>query len=215
VRELPAVTLLHLVVAASVIASQAPPQAPKDLFTQIYQSAVTRRQSIHSIRARFTETTVSSLLEKPLAAHGTVIAAPPGRVLMTYTDPERRVLALDGRSLVIVWPDRHEREAIDISRIQKRIDRYFTQANPEQLRSLFEVRAEPDAAMRGADLIDMRPKRKQIKEGLERLTLWVDRERSLLVRMQMTFPGGDTKTIALDDIALNVPIADDTFEIRP
>ncbi len=205
---------LHLL-AASVIASQAPPQAPKDLFTQIYQSAAARRQSIHSIRARFTETTVSSLLEKPLVANGTVIAAPPGRVLMTYADPERKTMALDGRSLVIVWPDRHERETIDISQIQKRIDRYFTQATPEQLRSMFDIRAEPDAAMRGADLIDMRPKRKQIKEGLERLTLWVDRERSLLVRMQMTFPGGDTKTIALDDIVLNVPIADDTFEIRP
>jgi outer membrane lipoprotein-sorting protein len=212
---LPVVAFLHLLIAASVIASQAPPQAPKDLFTQIYQSAVTRRQSIHSIRARFTETTVSSLLEKPLAAHGTVIAAPPGRVLMTYTDPDRRVLALDGRSLVIVWPDRHERETIDISQIQKRIDRYFTQANPEQLRSMFDIRAEPDAAMRGADLIEMRPKRKQIKEGLERLALWIDRERTLLVQMEMTFPGGDKKTITLDDIALNVPIGDDTFQVRP
>ena len=97
-------------------------------------SAAARRESIHSIRARFTETTVSSLLEKPLVAHGMVIAAPPGRVLMTYTDPERRVLALDGRSLVIVWPDPHERETIDISQMQKRIDRYFTQATEEQLR---------------------------------------------------------------------------------
>jgi outer membrane lipoprotein-sorting protein len=212
---LPVVTFLHLLLAASVIASQAPPQAPKDLFTQIYQSTVVKRQSIRSIRARFTEITVSNLLEKPLVAHGTVIAAPPGRVLMTYTDPERRTLALDGRSLVMVWPDRHERETIDISQIQKRIDRYFTQANPEQLRSLFDIRAEPDAAVRGADLIDMRPRRKQIKEGLERLGLWIDRERSVLVQMQMTFPGGDKKTITLDDIALNVPIGDDTFEIRP
>jgi outer membrane lipoprotein-sorting protein len=212
---LPVVTFLHLLVAASVIASQAPPQASKDLFTRIYQGAVAKRQSIHSIRARFTEITVSNLLEQPLVAHGTVIAAPPGRVLMTYTDPERRTLALDGRSLVIVWPDRHERETIDISQMQKRIDRYFTQANPEQLRSMFDIRAEPDAAMAGADLIDMRPKRKQIKQGLERLALWIDRERSLLVQMQMTFPGGDKKTIALDNIALNVPIGDDTFEIRP
>src|SRR5579864_4107558 len=212
---LPVVTFLHLLVAASVIASQAAPQASKDLFTQIYQRAVAKRQSIHSIRARFTEITVSNLLEKPLVAHGTVIAAPPDRVLMTYTGPERRTLALDGRSLVIVWPDRHERETIDISQIQKRIDRYFTQANPEQLRSMFDIRAEPDAAMPGADLIDMRPKRKQIKQGLERLALWIDRERSLLVQMQMTFPGGDKKTIALDDIALNAPIGDDTFEIRP
>jgi outer membrane lipoprotein-sorting protein len=69
--------------------------------------------------------------------------------------------------------------------------------------------------VRGADLIDMRPKRKQIKEGLERLALWIDRENRLLVRMQMTFPGGDQKTIALDDIALNVPINDDTFQARP
>jgi outer membrane lipoprotein-sorting protein len=210
-----AVTFVHLLVAASVIASQAPPQAPKDLFTQIYQSAVTRRQSIHSIRARFTEITVSSLLEKPLVAHGTVIAAPPGRVLMTYTDPERKTVALDGRSLLIVWPDRHEREKIDISQIQKRIDRYFTQADPEQLRSMFDIRAEPDAAMRGADLIEMRPKRKQIRQGLERLALWIDREHALLVQMEMAFPGGDKKTITLDDIALNVPIDDDTFEVRP
>jgi outer membrane lipoprotein-sorting protein len=212
---LPAVTFLPLLVAASLIASQAPPQAPKDLFTQIYQSTVSRRQSIHSIRARFTEITVSSLLEKPLVAHGTVIAAPPGRVLMTYTDPERKTVALDGRSLLIVWPDRRERETIDVSQIQKRIDRYFTQANPEQLRSMFDIRAEPDAAMRGADLIEMRPKRKQIKEGLERLALWIDRERTLLVQMEMTFPGGDKKTITLDDIALNVPIGDDTFQVRP
>jgi outer membrane lipoprotein-sorting protein len=207
-------TFLHLLVAVSVIASP-PPQAPKDLFTKIYESAATRRQAIHSIRARFTEITTSSLLEKPLVAHGTVIAAPPGRVLMTYTDPDRRTIALDGRSLVIVWPDRHERDTIDISQIQKRIDRYFTQANPEQLRSMFDIRAEPDAAMRGADVIDMRPKRKQIKEGLERLALWIDRERTLLVQMEMAFPGGDKKTIALDDIALNVPIGDDTFEVRP
>jgi outer membrane lipoprotein-sorting protein len=206
-------SFLQLLAAVSVAAWA--PQVPKDLFTQIYESAVARRQSIHSVRARFTETTVSSLLERPLMAHGTVIAAPPGRVLMTYTDPERKIIALDGRSLVVVWPDRHERETIDISQIQKRIDQYFAQATPAQLRSMFDIRAEPDPAKRGADLIDMRPKRKQIKEGLERLALWIDRESRLLVQMQMTFPGGDEKTIALDDIALNVPISDDMFQARP
>ena len=46
----------------------------------------------------------------------------------------------------------------------------------------------------------MRPKRKQIKEGLERLELWIDRESLLLVQMRMTFPGGDRKTIRLDDV---------------
>ncbi len=61
----------------------------------------------------------------------------------------------------------------------------------------------------------MRPKRKQIKEGLERLELWIARESLLLVQMRLTFPGGDSKTIRLDDPELNVPVSDDTFRVRP
>jgi outer membrane lipoprotein-sorting protein len=203
--------LLQLFAAAALVASQ----APKDLFDQLFARTLEKRQSIHSIRARFTETTTSSLLEKPLVSHGTVIATPPARVLMTYTDPERRTIAIDSKSLVVVWPDRHEREKIDISQTQKRIDQYFTQATIGQLRSMFEITLEPDSVIRGADRVDMRPKRKQIKEGLERLEIWIDRESLLLVQLQMTFPGGDRKTIRLDDVTANVPVTDEMFQIPP
>ena len=211
---LPASALLQLLAAAALVASQAAP-APKDLFDQLFARTLEKRQSIHSIRARFTETTTSSLLEKPLVSHGTVIATPPARVLMTYTDPEHRTIAIDSKSLVVVWPDRRERETIDISQTQKRIDQYFTQATIGQLRSMFDIAAAPDSVLRETDRVDMRPKRKQIKEGLERIELWIDRESLLLVQLQMTFPGGDRKTIRLDDITVNVPVADGTFLIRP
>jgi hypothetical protein len=46
----------------------------------------------------------------------------------------------------------------------------------------------------------MLPKRKQIREGLDRLQLWIDRQRLLLVRMQMDFAGGDRKTFDFRDI---------------
>jgi outer membrane lipoprotein-sorting protein len=210
---LPAAALLQLLAAAALVASQA--QGPKDLFDRLFVRTMEKRQSIHSIRARFTETTTSSLLEKPLVSHGTVIAAPPSRVLMTYTDPERRTVAIDSKSLVVVWPDRREREKIDITQTQKRIDQYFTQATIGQLRSLFEISAQPDRVLRETDRVDMRPKRKQIKEGLDLLEIWIDRESLLLVQLQMTFPGGDRKTIRLDDVIVNVPVTDDTFLIRP
>ena len=134
---------------------------------------------------------------------------------MTYTDPERRIVTIDGKFLVVEWPDRQERQKIDISQTQKRIDQYFTQASTSQLRSMFDITAEDDPGVRGTDRVDMRPKRKQIKEGLERLELWVERERLLLVQMRMTFPGGDRKTIRLEDIAVNVPVPDATFRIPP
>jgi outer membrane lipoprotein-sorting protein len=207
---LPPLMLVPLLAAAALIGAHA-----DDLFTQIFNRTMAKRETIHSIRARFTETTTSSLLEKPIVSHGTVIAAPPMRVLMTYSDPEHRAIVIDRTSLVIVWPDRRERETIDIAETQKRIGHYFTHANLGQLRSMFEITAESDVGMRQADRIDMEPKRKQIKEGLERLELWVDRETLLLVQMRMTFRGGDSKTIKLDDIVVNVPIASDAFQIRP
>jgi outer membrane lipoprotein-sorting protein len=208
-----AFVLLQLFTAAALVAAQTP--AAKDSFDALFARTLEKRQSIHSIRARFTETTTSSLLEKPLVSHGTVLAAPPLRVLMTYTDPERRMIAIDAKSLVVAWPDRHERETIDISQTQKRIDQYFTHASIGQLRSMFEITAASDPAIRGTDRLDMRPKRKQIKEGLERLEIWIDRETLLMVQLQMTFPGGDRKTIRLDDVAVNVPVTDDMFRIRP
>ena len=204
--------LVRLLAAAS-LAAPAPLRAADDLFTQIYNRSLLKKQSMQSIRARFTETTVSSLLVRPIVARGTVIAAAPARVLMTYTEPEPKVLAMDGRSLVVAWPRRQERERIDITQIQKRVDQYFTHASVDELRSMFDVAATADPAVRNADRIDMRPKRKQIKEGLERLELWIDRESVLLVQMRMTFPGGDQKTITLDDIATNIPVSDETFRI--
>jgi len=198
-----------------LIAAQAPAPGSTDRFDQLFARTLEKRQSIHSIRARFTETTTSSLLQKPLVSHGTVIATPPTRVLMTYTDPERRTVAINGKSLVVAWPDRRERETIDISQTQKRIDQYFTRATIGDLRSLFEITAQADAAIPGTDRVELRPKRKQIKDGLERLEVWIDRESLLLAQLQMTFPGGDRKTIRLDDVTVNVPVTDEMFLVRP
>lgn len=202
----------QLLVGSVLIASR--PLPSRDTFDELFARTLARRQSIQSIRARFIETTTSRLLDKPLVLRGTLIAAPPGRVLMSYTEPERRTIAIDGRSLVVVWPDRGEREKIDISQMQKRIDQYFTQASVGQLRSMFDISAAADPSMRTADRVDMRPKRKPVKDGLERLELWINRETLLLVQMTMTFPGGDQKTVRLEDIVVNAPIPEGTFQTK-
>ncbi len=199
---------------ALALLSLSPLLAAPDLFTEIYARGLVRQRTMTSLRARFTETTTSSLLVKPIVAHGTVVAAAPARVAMTYTDPEAKTLTMDGKTLTLSWPDRQERQQINITDIQKRIDRYFTHASVDELRSMFEIAAGPDVKLRHADLIDMKPKRKQIREGLERLELWIDRNNDLLVQMRMTFPGGDQKTIALDDLTLNVPVTDDMFRAK-
>jgi len=206
-----------LVLVVSTLARSATHQTapPADLFARIFQRSLVKQQTMRTIRARFTETTVSSLLEKPIVAHGTVIAAAPARVRLTYTAPEPKTIVMDGRTLVVAWEGRGRREQIDVSEVQKRVDHYFRNASLDELKSMFTIQAEPDRAVPNADRIDMQPKRKQIKAGLERLELWVDRTSDLLVQMRMTFPGGDQKTIALEEIEVNVPVTDETFRPPP
>jgi outer membrane lipoprotein-sorting protein len=203
--------LLLLMSLAAPQGSARAARAPGDLFAEIYQRGVVKQRAMKSIRANFTETTVSSLLVKPIVARGTVVAAPPARVRMTYAEPEAKTVTMDGRSLVVAWPARGEREQIDIREMKQRIDRYFTNASIDELRKLFEITAEPDAALRRADRVTMTPKRKQIKQGLQQLDLWIDRESDLLVQMRLSFPGGDQKTIALEDILVALPNSHDTF----
>jgi hypothetical protein len=60
----------------------------------------------------------------------------------------------------------------------------------------------------------MVPKRKQIREALARLDLWVLRSTLLLDAMRMTFANGDTKMMTFDEVAPNVALEAGTFSIE-
>jgi outer membrane lipoprotein-sorting protein len=185
-----------------------------DLFSEIYRRSLEKQKTMTSIRASFTETTESTLLTRPLVAHGSVVATSSAKVLMTYSDPERKTLTMDGKTLVVSWPDRREREQISIVEVQKRIEHYFASGNINDLRSMFDITAKADPSATRTDRVEMRPKRKQIRQGLELLELWIDQESMLMTRMRMTFPGGDRKTFALDNITLNVPVSEEMFRAK-
>lgn len=206
--------LFSLIVAAFPILASGQ-AATKDLFDVLYERTRPQQASLQTIRARFTETTVSTLLTKPLVARGEVIAARPGRVRLDYSSPERKTVVIDAGRLVVVWPDRKEREEIDVGQLEKRIDRYFVDRTPAELRKHFDISAAADARVPHTDRIDMIPKPKQIRTGLSRLALWVDQERLLLTQMRMSFPGGDSKTLAFEGIELNVPLEASAFSVKP
>ncbi|HEY3384138.1 MAG TPA: outer membrane lipoprotein carrier protein LolA [Vicinamibacterales bacterium] len=185
----------------------------QDLFDDLHARGRIMEAKIQTISARFTETTVSSLLAKPLVAKGTLIAAKPPRLLLKYMSPERKTLLMDGNRLVVFWHDRGETEKLDITEIMKRVNQYFTNADASQVRRAFDVRAFPDTEFSNAYQLDMVPRRKQIKQGLQRLQIWIDRDSLLLRQMKMSFPGGDSDTIRIDDITLNTPLAPNAFEV--
>lgn len=207
------VRLFCLVLVALLVSGGTSPAGP-DLFDEIFARGRPVQEKLQNVRARFTETTVSSLLAKPTVSKGTLLAAKPPRLVMRYTSPESKIIAMSGNRLVVIWPDRGESETLDVTETMKRVNQYFTNADPGDLRRLFAVRAFPDPEVANSYQLDMVPKRKQIRQGLERLQLWLHRETLLLVQMKMSFPGGDSDTIRLDEAEINVPLDPKAFDVE-
>jgi len=195
------------------VGALAPAPQPADPLDALFARGKAMQATLHSISASFTETTVSSLLRDPLVARGTVVAAVPLRMLMTYTTPEVRYVLMDQTRIGTVVPWMRERDELNMADMQRRIQRYFVEASPKELRQSFDISLAPDPALPGADLMDMRPRRKQIKEGLARLRLWIDRTSLVMSKLRMDYADGDSRTIELSDIKMNPPVDDRTFAI--
>ena len=182
-------------------------------FESIFERGRQLNSELKTLTARFTETTTSGLLTRPLVATGTVAVERPSRVVLHYEEPEPRDLLIDGDRLTISWPARHIREVTNIATANRRIQKYFVDARSERLRDAFTITTRKDNERPHAYLLTMVPKQKQIREGLTTLDLWIDESSLLLSAMKMTFPNGDTKLMVLDNVVANAPIDQSVFTI--
>jgi outer membrane lipoprotein-sorting protein len=195
---------LIVIVAMALGVEQA---ATADLFDAIYAKGRPLEASLETLTARFVEESTSSLLARPLVARGTLAVVRPDRIVLHYLEPERRTVLIDGNSMRLVWPSRSIDQRVAIGAQQRRIQQYFVDKSPAELRSHFDITAV-DPSSGTAWLVTMVPRRAQIREGLSRLELWIERDSVMLSSLLMTFPNGDTKRMSFDGVQVN-PVIDD------
>ena len=202
-------------VLAVVLAATAPlarASAEGDLFDQLYQRGQKQNGALRTLTASFTETTTSELLTRPLTARGTVAVERPSRVALKYSEPDERLVIIDGDRLRVIWPARAVRQTRDIGAAQRRVQKYFVDSSPSELRTHFDIAARAVTDPAGYQ-ITLLPKRRQIRDGLIRLDLWIDPESLLMTSMKMTFPNGDTKLMTFSNVQTNVVIDPAVFSI--
>ena len=198
-------SVLPLIVAMLVV-HLAAQGTPATSFDAIYQRGLRLNAELKTLTAAFTETTTSELLTRPLLATGTIAVERPLRVVLHYQQPEQRDVLIEGDFLTVSWPARHIREVTNIATTNRRIQRYFVDASPDRLRDNFSIAIRTGGDRRQTYQLTMVPRRKQIREGLASLDLWLDDASLLLAAMKMTFPNGDTKLMVLDKVVTNQPV---------
>jgi outer membrane lipoprotein-sorting protein len=206
-----AAAVLTLLLGAVTATAQVPSSSS---FDESYRRAQQANAALKTLTADFTESTTSSLLARPLVAHGTLVVQRPSRVILRYSDPEARVVLIDGDRMTMTWPSRQVRQQTDITRAQSRVQRYFVQGSAEELRREFDIELRNTSERPGTQEVRLRPKRKQIRETLTTLDLWIDPATSLLSAMRMTFANGETKTMTLANVVINPALVSDAFSVE-
>ncbi len=202
------------IVPTSQTGAKQPPTAGRRSFDDLYAEGQRANASMKTLTARFTETTTSSLLTRPLVSHGQLAVERPTRVVLRYTDPELRVVLIDGNQMTLSWPSRNIRQVTDIGTAQGRVQKYFVNGTAEDLRRQFDIQPHDTSDRPNTYYVSMVPKRKQIREALVRLDLWVNQSSKLMESMKMTFANGDTKTMVFEDVVPNAPIEPGTFALK-
>jgi outer membrane lipoprotein-sorting protein len=210
-----AAALLLLVCTAGFARQATPrPNAPRqDSFDDLYLRGQRANAAIRTLTAHFTEVSSSSLLTRQLASHGRLAVERPGRVVLRYTHPEGRVVLIDGNRMTMSWPSHNLRQTTNIGTAQGRVQKYFVNGTAAELRGQFDIDQHDGSNRPGTYHVTMVPKRKQIRESLARLDLWVMRSTLLLDAMRMTFASGDTKMMTFDEVAPNATLEQGTFSI--
>jgi outer membrane lipoprotein-sorting protein len=200
--------------AASVLTARQKP-ADDDSFDALYRRGSEINASFKTLTARFTETTTSSMLTRPLVASGVVAVERPSKVVLHYHQPEARDVLIDGDRLTVSWPGRHIHDVTNIAAANRRIQKYFVGSTPAELRKSFDIVSGKADDRPHTYRLTMVPRRQQIREGLSRLELWLDQTSLLLAAMRMTFPNGDTKLMVFENVVRNAAIDPGVFTTAP
>lgn len=213
-----AASVLLAAITAAPSAQSAPPftgGTTRESFDDLYRRGHQTGAGIKTLTATFTETSTSSLLARPLVAHGTIAVQRPSRVVMRFTDPEQRVVVIDGDRMTSSWPARKLREFKNISSAQGRVQKYFASDTPGELRRQFDTELHENSERPRTYEVTLIPKRRQIRDTMTRLDLWVGTSSFLLDAIRMTFANGDTKTIVFDNVVLNPTLEANAFAVDP
>jgi len=204
----PRVLLLPVLVCSTLAAAPV-----RDLFDDIYARSRGIEASLKTVTAQFTETTTTSMLSKPIVSHGTLAVVRPDRIVLRYADPEPHVVLIDGGQMTFSWPSRGITQKSDIGAARKRVDKYFVDKDPDELRRAFRIAAVTSSDPPDTWRITMTPTRSQITQGLTKLHLWIDRTSLLLTAMRMDFPNGDSKLMTFADVQVNGTVDPKLFSV--
>jgi len=214
--------LLVLAAALAVPSSAAGPPAtdptdpaltPSQRLDALVERVKLEQAQVETLEADFVQERDSEFLEQPETSRGKLFYARPDRVRWEYLQPNPISLVIEGDEMLTWYRDLGRAEKVKVGKVSSQVFRYLDAAGSlEALMDYFAVTLStpvPGAPWR----LDLEPRYPRIAKRLSGITLWIDPELYLPVRVRYAEPNGDSTEYRFDALRANVPIPVERFRL--
>ena len=208
--------LLSPVPAATTGGTDKAPAAPDPALEEVLARFDQVQQSVRSLSADFSQTTVNPLFKQPLNARGRFYLRKPDSVLWEYTSPEPMQFVIASGEYTGYFPGRKKAERRDVHRWTEQIFRFFALGQVSaELRKFYDIRLEdPGSEMKGTYLLVLDPRKRRVRKRVEEVHLWVHSSTCLPARVEYVNREGAARSLVFHNVELNPDLSADLFTVR-
>jgi outer membrane lipoprotein carrier protein len=204
-----------LVAVGSLGAPAAVAQAPDP--GTILDRAVETFSHVTTLRADFSQFVRDPMLGSTDTSWGEFLQQRPGKFALRWQHPKGDLIVADGRVMWVYLPSSVPNQVVKTNLSGKPgesadlVAEFLDQ--PRQRFTVTYVRAD-SVGGRAADVLSLVP-RQQGTLPYRRVLIWVDREDTLVHRVEINEGSGSVRRITFDRMRTNVPIPASSFVFRP
>ncbi len=172
------------------------------------------QKGLETLQADFVQRQESAMLIEPDVSRGTFSYAAPESVRWEYAAPKPISVVIDGEQMLTWYRDLERAERLKVGRYSNQVLKYLgASGSLDTLMEYFQVRVRFPADDDDPYRIDLTPRYERVARRLAGMTVWVDPQRYLPVRLRYEAADGDVTEYEFSDLKVNAVIPAERFDL--
>lgn len=192
---------------------RSPDLGPEQRFDALAERIHHAQSELRSLEARFVQRKESDLLLEPEVSEGTFVFVAPDRVRWDFTVPAETTVVVRGQEMLTWYRDLGRAERVHVG---SQADRMLQLLGPGSslaaLQRYFSVSAAFPKDVEAPYRLELKPRISRMGKRIRKITLHVDPQLFVPVRVSYEEPGGQTTELHFEDLQVNGEIEDERFK---
>lgn len=208
-----------LVVEALILAASVPDPrrrglAPSERLQALADRVRLEQSKLETLEAEFTQFKQSLMLVEPIVSYGVFSYAAPDRVRWEYKSPNPISMLIFGEEMTTWYRDIDQAEKVKVGRHSQRVLQLLgAGSSVDRLLEYFSVTLAIPKDVARPYRLELTPLFKRVAKRLQGMSLWIDPQLYLPIRLRYLEPDGDVTEYSFSNLRINGDLPEDRFRL--